>query len=89
MPPSDEDERRSIKACIVNLALGSGIYGSTTTINKLVRLLAHIDEDFVRELTAELADSEDWISFNGTTISIGDEEAALSYVEETREELYR
>lgn len=84
MPTDDE---LAVRACIINIVLGSGVYGNSTTVNHLCSLINEPQSDLVTHCQ-ELSNSHSWFQFDNPTISITDTQQAVEFAKEIRRNLY-
>lgn len=81
------DEEKAIRACIINIVLGSGVYGNSTTVGHLSKLIQEPEREIETHCRA-LSNVYSWVSFTNVTVSVHNTAKATEFVQETRREIH-
>lgn len=88
MGKSGSDTVKELKACVIQLALYTGIGSHTITIQGVAARITDFSETKIRDAATELAESHSWFTLQGGEIRIEDRSAAKSHLKALRNELY-
>lgn len=88
MGTGDSDQVKELKACLIQLALSTGVWSTTITIQQISSRITDRTESEIRNAAQELDSSFSWIALKGDEIKIENAAAAKKRLKEIRKELY-
>lgn len=89
MGSTDSDEKKALKANIIDLVIhSSGLRRTGYHASELEDLLEGHSESEIREAANELADSNPWVKFKGDYVSVTNKSKATGKLQTLREDIY-